>query len=74
MKKIILIFILIILLLQNKVYAETEEIMESTQEKFNISDFIKKSEKYMSEDFKEIDLTEILNQSIQGNECGQTFA
>ena len=73
MKKIILIFILIILLLQNKVYAETEEIMESTQEKFNISDFIKKSEEYMSEDFKEIDLTEILNQSIQGNVDNKTI-
>ena len=73
MKKIILIFVLIMLLLQNKVYAETEEIMESTQEKFNISDFIKKSEEYMSEDFKEIDLTEILNQSIQGNVDNKTI-
>lgn len=73
MKKIILIFILIILLLQNKVYAETEEIMESTQEKFNISDFIKKSEEYMNEEFKEIDLTEILNQSIQGKVDNKTI-
>ena len=44
MKKIILIFVLV-LMIPSKVFAETEEeIMTSTQEKFNISGFIKEAE------------------------------
>ena len=66
MKKIILIFVLVLSLLQCKVYAETDEIMSSTQEKFNISDFIKEAEEYMGDSFGEVDLSEILNQTIQG--------
>ena len=44
MKKIILIFILV-LSLPTKIFAETDEIMKSTQEKFNISEFIEQAEK-----------------------------
>lgn len=66
MKKIILIFILTLILLPHKVYAETEEIMSTTQEKFNISGFIKKAEQYMEQSFGDINLTEMLNQAIQG--------
>ena len=35
------------MLLPHKVFAETEEIMSTTQEKFNISGFIKEAEQYM---------------------------
>ena len=67
MKKVILIFILVLTLLPNKAFAETEEeIMSTTQEKFNISGFIKEAEEYMGESFGEIDLGEMLNQAIQG--------
>ena len=74
MKKIILIFILVLLLLPCKAYGETEEeIMSSTQEKFNISDFIQEAEEYMGETFEEIDLTEMLNQAIQGKVDNKTL-
>lgn len=74
MKKIILIFILVLLLMPCKVYAETEEeIMSSTQEKFNISGFIKEAEEYMGESFGEVNLTEMLNQAIQGKINNKTI-
>lgn len=74
MKKIILIFILVLLLMPCKVYAETEEeIMSSTQEKFNISGFIKEAEEYMGESFEEVDLTEMLSQAIQGKIDNKTI-
>ena len=66
MKKIILIFILTLIFLPHKVFAETEEIMLTTQEKFNISGFIKEAEQYMEQSFGDINLTEMLNQSMQG--------
>ena len=66
MKKIILIFILTLMLLPHKVFAETEEIISTTQEKFNISGFIKEAEQYMEQSFGDINLTEMLNQAIQG--------
>lgn len=74
MKKIILIFILVLLLLPCKVYAETEEeIMSSTQEKFNIGGFIKQAEEYMGESFGELDLGEMLSQAIQGKVDNKTL-
>ena len=75
MKKIILIFILVLTLLPNKVFAQTEEeIMSTTQEKFNISGFIKQAEEYIGESFGEIDLGEVLNQAIQGNIDNKTLS
>lgn len=74
MKKIILIFILVLLLLPCNIYAETEEeIMSSTQEKFNIKGFINEAEKAMGESFKEIDLSKMLNQAIQGKIDNKTI-
>lgn len=74
MKKIILIFILVLLLMPCKVYAETEEeIMSSTQEKFNISGFIKEAEEYMGESFGEVNLTEMLSQAIKGKIDNKTL-
>ena len=66
MKKITLIFILTLIFLPHKVFADTEEIMSTTQEKFNISGFIKEAEKYMEQSFGDINLTEMLNQAMQG--------
>ena len=74
MKKIIILFIVIIILIPYPVYAETEEeIMQSTQEKFNISEFIKESEKYKGEFLEDIDLNDILNDAIKGNINNKTF-
>lgn len=67
MKKIILIFILVLLFMPCEVFAETEEeIMSTTQDKFNISGFIQEAEQYMGDAFGDIDLTYMLNQAIQG--------
>ena len=66
MKRIILIFILV-LMIPNYAFAETQdEIMSSTQEKFNISGFLKEAQKYTNESFGEIDLSSMLGQAIQG--------
>lgn len=66
MKRIILIFILV-LMIPNYAFAESqEEIMASTQEKFNISGFLKEAQKYTNESFEEIDLSSMLGQAIQG--------
>ena len=68
MKKVILIFILVLILLPNRAFAESEEeIMKTTQEKFNISGFIKEAEQYLGQNFKDINLSDMLNQAIQGN-------
>ena len=65
MKRIILIFILV-LMIPNYAFAESqEEIMSSTQEKFNISGFLKEAQKYTNESFEEIDLSSMLGQAIQ---------
>ena len=68
MKKILLIFILVLNILSTKVLAETEEeIMSTTQEKFNIRGFIEQAKGYTREVFGEIDLEETLNQAMKGN-------
>jgi len=74
MKKIILIFILVLFLLPHNVFAETEEeIMSTTQEKFNISGFIQEAEQYIGQSFGDIDLGEMLNQAIQGKIDNQSL-
>lgn len=73
MKKIILIFILI-LIIPTKVLAETkEEIMSSTQEKFNISGFINQAQEYTGDFFENMDLSDIFNQAVQGKVNNQTI-
>ena len=75
MKKIILIFILVLMLLPNNVFAETEEqIMSTTQEKFNISGFIEQAEGYIGKTFGDIDLGETLNQAIHGKIDNKTLS
>lgn len=73
MKKIILIFILI-LIIPTKALAETEEeIMSSTQEKFNISGFINQAQKYTGDFFYDMNLSDIFNQAVQGKVNNQTI-
>ena len=73
MKKTILIFILV-LMIPNQAFAETEdEIMESTQEKFNISGFLKEAKEYTGDFFEDINLTDMFNEAIQGKINNQTI-
>ena len=66
MKKIVLIFILI-LMIPVKVQAETEEeIMSSIEEKFNIGSFISQAEEYTGDFLDNTNLSDILNESMQG--------
>ena len=65
-RKVVLIFILIICLIHNKIYA-TEKIIESAEEKLNVSSFISEAKKYTSKAFDNIDYSELLNSAISGN-------
>lgn len=73
MKKIILIFILI-LMIPVKVQAETEEeIMSSIEEKFNIGSFISQAEEYTGDFLDNTNLSDILNEAMQGKINNQTI-
>ena len=73
MKKVILIFILL-LMIPNSDSAETEEeIMTSTQEKFNINGFLKETEEYTGDFFKDVNLTDVFNEAIQGKINNRTI-
>ena len=68
MKKVIILFFTIILLLPCQVFAETEEeIMDTTQKKFNIAQFLNEAEKYTGEFLEDTNLKDMLNEAIQGN-------
>lgn len=74
MKKVILILIILLIFFPNKCFADTEEeIMVTTQEKFNIKEFIQESEKYMGKTFGDINLGETLNQAIKGKIDNETL-
>lgn len=77
MKKIIILIILIISI-PHIVFAETEEetqeeIMDTTQDQFNISQFINEAEKYTGDLLEDMDLTDMLNEAIRGNIDNQTI-
>ncbi len=75
MKKIIIIFLIILLvpcisMAQNET---EEEIMKSTQEQFNISKFIKESEQYKGDFLEDVDLKDLLSEAIQGKIDNKTI-
>lgn len=73
MKKIILIFILV-LMIPTPVLAETEEeIMQTTEEKFNINEFIKEADKYSGDFFADINIKDMFNEAMQGKINNQTL-
>lgn len=73
MKKIVLIFILI-LMIPVKIQAETEEeIMSSIEEKFNIGSFISQAEEYTGDFLDNTNLSDILNEAMQGKINNQTI-
>ena len=73
MKKIILIFILILIIPTNALAETEEEIMSSTQEKFHISGFINQAQEYTGDFFEDMDLSDIFNQAVQGKVNNQTI-
>lgn len=73
MKKTILIFILILIIPTNALAEREEEIMSSTQEKFNISGFINQAQEYTGDFFEDMDLSDIFNQAVQGKVNNQTI-
>ena len=73
MKKIILIFIIILIIPTNALAETEEEIMSSTQEKFNISGFISQAQEYTGDFFEDMDLSDIFNQAVQGKVNNQTI-
>ena len=73
MKKLIIIFFMLILI-PNVTYAETEEeIMKSTEESMNISEFIQQAEKYTGDFFEDVDISQMLSQAIKGNVDNKTI-
>ena len=64
-KKILILFILILIFGTIPSYA-TEEIINSQIEELNISSFIKEGESYTKDIFPDINLTEFLNSTIKG--------
>lgn len=77
MKKIaltIFLITIIILMFPNITIADTEEdIMKSTQEEFNISNFINEAEQYTGDFFEGMDIKDILNNAIKGNIDNKTI-
>ena len=75
MKKIILIFILVLisLMFPTQVFAENEEIMTSTQEKFNINSFLKDAKEYTGDFFEDVSITDMFNETVQGKINNQTI-
>ena len=70
----IAILFIIIIVFPKKVFAETEEeIMDTTQEKFNISDFINEAQNYTGDFLEDVDLNNILSQAIQGKVDNKTI-
>lgn len=70
----IAILFIVIIIFPKKVFAETEEeIMDTTQEKFNISDFINEAQNYTGDFLEDVDLNNILSQAIQGKVDNKTI-
>ena len=67
MKKIMIIFVIVIelLIIPDKIIAN-EEILENTEERLNISTFISEAQKYTEDIFDNIDFSELLDSTIKG--------
>lgn len=65
-KKILILFVLIIITYMPRSYA-TQEIISSQMENINLSSVISEGEKYTKNVFPDINLNEYLNSALQGN-------
>lgn len=61
----LLIMVILIILVPN-ISVASSNVLESTEEALDISSFISEAGKYTEEVFKDINLTEILNQAMKG--------
>jgi len=66
MKKILIIFLLVISI-NNIIYATDTNILDSQKEILGISDFISTSKKYIGETFEDVNLQNIFENAIIGN-------
>ena len=66
-KKAVFIFIIIMLLFENKCYASTNEIIKSQTNGLGITSFIEEAEKYKSDVLEDTDVSTILTEAIKGN-------
>lgn len=64
--KILFVFIICISIFENVYATEDEEIIKSQIESLEIHDFIEQSDKYSSEVFDDINISEIMTNAIQG--------
>ncbi len=65
-KRILVIFILIYLIIIPSSYS-TDEIISSQMEALNLSSFMTEGKKYTEDVFPDMDLNELLNSAIRGN-------
>lgn len=71
---LILIILIIFLFIPNKSISATDnETIKGQQEEFKIQEFLKNSEQYTGEFFKDIDINEILNNAIKGEVDNSTL-
>ena len=63
--RVLLIIVLLIILMASRTFASSN-ILESTEEALDISSFISEAGEYTKEVFKDINLTETLNQAMRG--------
>lgn len=76
MKKVLIVLLttILIILIPSTVFSDTEEeIMKSTQEEFNISNFINETEQYTGEFFDGMNVKDILNSAIKGDIDNKTI-
>lgn len=76
MKKVLIVLLtaILIILIPSTVFSDTEEeIMKSTQEEFNISNFINEAEQYTGEFFEGMNVKDILNSAIKGDIDNKTI-
>lgn len=72
-KKILFLFFVLMVFINNFTYAENDEIMEGQKESFGISSFIKEAEKYSSDFFEDTDISDMLNSAIVGQVDNNTI-
>lgn len=72
-KIITIIVMVLIVFLSNSSYANDNQTIIEQQEEFKIQDFIKNAEKFTGEFFEDIDINEILNDTIKGEVDNSTL-
>lgn len=67
MKKTICFVLVFVFIIFSNQYVKADEMMDEQKEIFGISDFIKESKNYAGDFFNDIDISDMLNNAIQGN-------